>query len=63
MKKPKIDQEKCTGCSTCNALCPEVFEVGDDGKSHVKKLDKYDDYPVQDAIDSCPEEAISWEEE
>lgn len=62
MKKPKVNQEKCIGCGTCAALCPDVFEIGDDGKSHVKKLDNYDDFSVQEAIDSCPEQAISWEE-
>ena len=62
MKKPKVDKIKCTGCGTCAALCPDVFEIGDDGKSHVKIIDNYEDFPVQDTIDSCPEQAISWEE-
>ena len=62
MKKPKVDKTKCSGCGTCAALCPDVFEIGEDGRSQVKNLDNYEDYPVQDAIDSCPEQAISWEE-
>lgn len=63
MKKPKVDQEICTGCGTCAALCPDVFEIRDDGKAHVKELENYDNYPVQQAIDSCPVQAISWEED
>lgn len=61
MKKPIVDREKCSGCGTCAALCPEVFEIGADGLSVVKKLESYDGYPIQDAIDSCPAGAISYE--
>jgi len=60
MKAPKVSSEKCTGCGTCVALCSEVFELGEDGKAMVKKLDDYNDYPVQEAIDSCPNQAIDW---
>jgi len=61
MKVPEVDKEKCTGCGTCVALCPEVFELGEDGIARVKNLDSYEDYPVQDAIDSCPNQAIDWQ--
>lgn len=60
MRAPKVDKEKCTGCGTCVALCPEVFELGEDGIAKVKKLDSYEDHPVQEAIGSCPVQAISW---
>ncbi|PIZ90306.1 ferredoxin, partial [bacterium (Candidatus Moisslbacteria) CG_4_10_14_0_2_um_filter_36_61] len=29
--KIKLDKEKCIGCGSCAAVCPEVFKVGDDG--------------------------------
>lgn len=59
--KPKVDQEKCTGCGTCVALCPDVFEIDEDGKSKVKNADACDNCDCQAAADSCPEEAISLE--
>jgi ferredoxin len=59
MNKPIVDQNKCTGCGTCMALCPEVFELGPEGLSKVKELDDYDVFPIQDCIDSCPSQAIS----
>jgi len=43
------------------ALCPEVFSLDADGFSQVKKVEKYDSYPIQDAIDSCPNQAINWD--
>lgn len=59
-KKPKVNQEKCTGCGTCAALCPDVFEINEDGKSQVKNPEACDTCDCQAAIDSCPEGAISW---
>ncbi|HDM92160.1 MAG TPA: ferredoxin, partial [Candidatus Korarchaeota archaeon] len=37
MARVKVDQDTCIGCGVCSSLCPEIFEMGDDGKSHVKK--------------------------
>ncbi|MBN1628720.1 MAG: ferredoxin [Thermoleophilia bacterium] len=59
---PKIDLELCTGCGICEDICPAVFEIGDDGYSHV--IDEYgcdDAGCCQEAIDECPESAISME--
>ena len=33
----KINKDKCLGCGTCVAIAPEVFEIGEDGKSKVKE--------------------------
>ncbi|MFH1207113.1 MAG: ferredoxin [Patescibacteria group bacterium] len=62
MNKPKVDEEKCSGCGTCAALCPEAFELSLEGKSQVRPLASYDGLLVQDAIDSCPTGSISFEE-
>ena len=61
-KKPIVDPEKCTGCGTCAALCPEVFEIAEDGKSSAKHPGLCDKCDCQATIDSCPVGAISWEE-
>lgn len=52
----KIDKDKCIGCGLCENLCPDGFEMGDDGKAQVK--DGNADC-VDEAISSCPVEAIS----
>ena len=59
--KPIIDENKCVGCGTCEALCPDVFQVGDDGKAVVKSAEACKDgsCDCQAAVDSCPEGAIS----
>ncbi len=57
--KIKIDKGKCTGCSTCMAMCQEVFGFDTDGKSKVKKQPTESELSrVKEAIISCPGEAI-----
>ena len=58
-----VDEECCIGCGTCAGLCPEVFQLGEDGeKSRVIAPDRTDLECVQDAIASCPGECISIED-
>jgi ferredoxin len=33
----RIEQEYCTGDGLCQDLCPDVFEMQDDGLAHVKQ--------------------------
>ena len=61
MSKPKIDFDLCTGCGTCEALCPDIFQLRDDGKAYVIKESGCNGCNCQDAVDSCPEGAISLE--
>mgnify|MGYP004532619357 FL=1 len=62
--KVKVDKDSCIGCGACAAICPEVFDLDDDGLSEVKteevKNNNIDD--VKDAVDSCPTGAIEIEE-
>ena len=62
MKKVKIDENTCIGCGTCVALCPEVFELGGEGKAKVKlqnsKTSKLQ-AEIDEAIEACPVKAIS----
>ncbi|HTV10320.1 MAG TPA: ferredoxin [Acidimicrobiales bacterium] len=32
-----IEQDYCTGDGLCEELCPEVFQMGDDGLAHVRE--------------------------
>lgn len=62
MKQIVVDQIACTGCGTCEAICPKVFKM-----KGVKAVvvDKQGDSVenIQMAIDSCPGQAISWQED
>lgn len=35
MKKYKVNKEKCIGCSSCVAMCPQGFKIDINGKSQV----------------------------
>lgn len=61
-KKIAVDQEKCIGCGACATLCPEVFEMAEDGKSHVKNAAACAKCDCQGAIEGCPAAAIAWGE-
>jgi ferredoxin len=62
MKKLIVDPGLCITCENCVSLCPEVFEIGEDGVSQVKNQDACSKCDCDEAIESCPVEAISWEE-
>jgi len=57
----KIDKKKCIGCGACASTCPQVFEMGEDGKAEIKKgADlKKNAKGIKEAADNCPVEAIS----
>ncbi|MEO5357409.1 MAG: ferredoxin [Nitrospirae bacterium YQR-1] len=60
MKNPVVDQDLCTGCETCVSLCPDVFEMQGD-KAVASNPGKCDSCDCQEAMDTCPVEAIKWE--
>lgn len=59
----KIDLDLCEGCGTCQEVCPEVFELGDDDKAQIIGDCEANKECVEEAMISCPEEAISYDEE
>ena len=66
--KVSIDQSKCVACGSCVAICPEVFEMKEDGTVDVREEWKGVDIPenlqakVREAHDACPANAIVIEE-
>jgi ferredoxin len=63
-KVPKVDPILCQGCGTCEAICPEVFFIEEDGLSHVIVQDFTNlESCIEAAVENCPEEAITYEEE
>lgn len=57
----KVDQQKCIGCGSCVAVCPDNFELKDDGKSYCIHAEIDDLGCSQVAAESCPVQAITVE--
>ena len=53
----KVDKEKCVGCGLCPLLCPDIFELNSEGKITI--LAQKEDPRLNEAIEQCPEDAIS----
>ena len=63
MSKVVIDQDECIGCESCVEICPEVFAFDEDeAKAYVIKEEGGPEDQIQEAMDSCPSECITWEE-
>ena len=63
--KAIVDKDLCIECGLCHDLCPEVFQIGDDGKA-IAKADEIPDEvkaSCRDAAQQCPTEAIKIEGE
>ncbi|NGX09994.1 ferredoxin [Mycobacteroides franklinii] len=60
----RVDRTKCSGIGLCEMTAPAVFEIGDDGQSHVLVEDPVDgEYTAAiEAESNCPARAISIEE-
>lgn len=61
--KPVVDQEKCIGCGTCAAICPQCFAMTDH-KAIVLDTCDFDAQAdkINEAKEACPVAAISIEE-
>lgn len=59
-----IDDERCKGHGMCCTLCPQVFELTDDGFAIALLPEVPPELhdSVRTAVDQCPEHAISIEE-
>ncbi len=64
MPIPKIDRDKCIGCGLCSSIAASTFKMNEDNTKAEVTNPKGDDVEmIQMAIDSCPTQAISLEEE
>ena len=75
MAKYKILQnhEECISCGACAAICPEFWEMDDEGMAHLKESVKVEDHweriidtedsraRNQEAADACPVDIIKIE--
>ena len=68
--KVTLIKKDCIGCGSCAAVCPDFFEMTDDGKSSIKKSKKVGDNEVlevkkegciKEAADICPTQCIKVE--
>ena len=62
--KANVDKDTCIACGLCPSICPECFDMDDDGKACAivdevpqEFLDK-----AKEAEENCPVDAISIEE-
>ncbi|MCI6655411.1 MAG: ferredoxin [Christensenellales bacterium] len=57
-----VSQDVCIGCGLCTSTVEEVFRMNDDGKAEVyNTVSEETKDAVQEAIDSCPVNAIEWD--
>ena len=63
--KAYVDKDTCISCGICPSVCPEVFEMQDDGKAGVCNSDgvvpEEAVASAKEAEESCPVNAISTE--
>ncbi len=59
--KAYVDKDTCISCGLCPSLCPEVFEMEDDGKAGVitDEVPSSVEDSAKEAEESCPTNAIS----
>jgi ferredoxin len=61
MSRIEVDRDRCVGSGTCEALAPDIFEVGDDGVLVVLRPEPGEDElsDVRDAVQACPTRALT----
>lgn len=58
--KATINREGCIACGVCEATCPKVFRMADDGLAEVytDPIPKTEEDLTQEARDNCPVSVI-----
>ncbi|MHB1452389.1 MAG: ferredoxin [Saccharofermentanales bacterium] len=59
--KAFVDRDACIGCGICESVCPEVFQMDDEGKAKVivEEVPEQAKACTAEAEESCPVTAIS----
>lgn len=62
--KAKVDPDICVGTGSCVSICPQVFQLGDEGVAVVQEDPIPEDIEdeVREAADACPVDAITLDE-
>jgi len=58
--KLKVNEEACIGCGACAAICPDIYNMNDDGIAYVITENITEEF-IEDAVDAkdgCPTCAI-----
>ena len=65
-----LQKSECIGCGACSAICPDFWEIDEEGIAKLKKSVKVEDHfeleihsedakaRNQEAADACPAQAI-----
>ncbi|UWG95618.1 ferredoxin [Dehalobacter sp. DCM] len=55
-----VEKDACIGCGACISICPEIFEMDEDGLAATNKdqVPENLEESAQEAAESCPTEAI-----
>ena len=55
-----VDNDICTGCGLCASICPDAFDMSNEGKAvpRHKSIPSWYEQEYQNAADNCPENAI-----
>lgn len=63
--KLKVNEDVCIGCGACAAICPDVYDINDNGYAYVKVevVEKENEGDALDAKEGCPTGAIVEKEE
>lgn len=63
--KLKVMDDVCIGCGACQAICPECFEITDEGTAAVTVEEIPAEFveSANDAKEGCPVSAIVEDEE
>ncbi len=60
--KVTVDKDLCIGCGVCASICPRVFAIDDNTiKAYVIENADFNDSALDEAIESCPVNAIKKE--
>jgi len=62
LKAPVVDLSRCVDCDACVELCPGVFIKNEAGYIEVAEVGPESEQCIQEAINCCPSDCISWEE-